>query len=116
MTAVWGVEVNEIKLLTYGGTSDDARTRWILWRSRMDRTTRIAVRPGMNPVGEVIHAECDDKGDADATRDMFIGWGIHPGIVAVKRRPADWVVLQPLASSPTRTPGQPNATPTGDPT
>ena len=82
---VWGVEVNEIKILTYTGTTDDARTRWILWRSRMDRTDRVTVLEGMSIAGEQIHVACDNRDDAEQAKAMFIDWGIHPSALKVAR-------------------------------
>jgi hypothetical protein len=83
--AVWGVEVNEIKILTYGGISEDAVRRWILWRSRMDRTNRITVLNGLSIAGELIHVACDDRDDARQIAEMLQGWGVHKSALNVKR-------------------------------
>lgn len=81
----WGVEANEIRILTYTGTSADAVNRWILWRSRMDRTGRITVLNGMSVAGEQIHIACDDRDDAEQAMAMFISWGIHKSALKLAR-------------------------------
>lgn len=83
--SAWGVEANEIKILAYTGTTDDARHRWILWRSHMNRIARITILCGLSPAGEQIHIACGDREDAEQVMAMFIAWGIHKSAFKVAR-------------------------------
>jgi hypothetical protein len=82
----WGVEVNEVKIFTYTGTTDP--DRWILYRKRFDGTGRITVLSGLALAGELVHVAAGDRVDADELYDMFLDWGIHKSALKVSRIPA----------------------------
>ncbi|MBO3751573.1 hypothetical protein J5X84_36335 [Streptosporangiaceae bacterium NEAU-GS5] len=94
--ALWGVEVNEVKVFTYGGSDSD---RWIHSRARFEPLGRVITLKAGFPADEVFVA-CEGREDA---ADLAAFWHesgmVHKRASKVRQlRPKDvpdedWVTL-----------------------
>lgn len=82
MDEVWGVEVNEISVLTYGGSDADW---WTRWRAFFERIGRITILGSAIPA-DVVHVACQSREDA---RELMASWTenklIHKGAMKVRK-------------------------------
>ncbi|WP_433520083.1 hypothetical protein ACQP2T_63825 (plasmid) [Nonomuraea sp. CA-143628] len=100
---IWGVEVNETRVLTYGGSDAE---RWLLWRSRMERTGRITTL-AIGAFGDTVHVACEDRQAALDLIDCWHSGGmVHKSTAKVRQlvpadvpEPGDWDALVKLIDS-----------------
>lgn len=84
---VWGVEVNEIAVLTYGGSD---REWWVKWRAYFEPRGRITALGHAIP-GDVVHVACTSR---EAAKELMASWAengwIHKSAAKVRElKPAD---------------------------
>lgn len=84
---IWGIEVNEVKVLTYGGS--DA-TRWTLWRSRFEPLGRV-IPLAIGMLGDTAFAACTSREEADETAASWHESGmVHKSATKVRQiKPSD---------------------------
>jgi len=67
---VWGIEVNEMSVMTYGGSDSN---RWLLWRSRFEPVGRLIVLK-VGVFADTVFVACESR---EAAAELVTCW--HEG-------------------------------------